>query len=203
MPRPHALAPACTPHAHARARRAPPWAHARARRATRTRTRRAARSRPPSPTRSSRRSRGRSPWTLQALRDRLKESQGQLECASAQLSDAERAREQLTKQAGAASSSAEEHRQLLSDLRHAQTSANSAESRALDFERRLEVASQKQSELQGQLSGKLQELKAAQSLAAQADEAGDLRARLQTTLDQMARVKVSLQPSRPLNPLPI
>ena len=60
-------------------------------------------------------------------------------------------------------------------LRSAQSTANNAEARSIDLERRLEVATLKQSELQKDLAGKLAELKSVRGMAAQADEANDLR----------------------------
>ena len=52
---------------------------------------------------------------LKALRERLKDSQGQLTERSNQLSDLERERERLQQQAGQASNSAEDKRQLLAE----------------------------------------------------------------------------------------
>ena len=52
------------------------------------------------------------------------------------------------------------------------------------MERRLEVATLKQSELQKDLAGKLAELKSVRGMAAQADEANDLRSRLKSVLEQ-------------------
>ena len=131
-------------------------------------------------------------WTcrhVQALRERLKESQGQLTERSTQLSDSERARDILAQQAGSASSSADDHRKLVGELRAAQSTANHAEARALELERKLDVSSAKASELQAQLTARLNELKAAQGLAAHADEAANLRVQLQQALDQLAKLK--------------
>ena len=69
-------------------------------------------------------------------------------------------------------------------LRSAQSTANNAEARSIDLERRLEVATLKQSELQKDLAGKLAELKSVRGMAAQADEANDLRSRLKSVLEQ-------------------
>jgi uncharacterized coiled-coil protein SlyX len=124
---------------------------------------------------------------LQALRERLKDCQGQLSSKTSQLDSSERAREQLSSQASAPSVPNEEHRALLAELRTAQGTANNAEAKALGLERKLDVALAKQSELQAQLAAKLNELKQAQSRAAESDETPDLRRRLQAALDEASK----------------
>ena len=125
----------------------------------------------------------------QALRERLKHAEGSLTERSDQLSESERERLRLQQASASSGSSSDEQRRMLAELKEAQKAANTAESRAMDAQRRLEVAQAKQSELQAEIARLMEQLRAAQQNEGLADEAMDLRSRLQNALDMVGKMK--------------